>query len=240
MKNGKWIMKLTVFLLSQSIFALHRTRWINYVSRGVIPHLWIYITNATDAYLICYTYRIITTTIRYKEAQRNRWTSLYKFIFLVFAGHVIMESLRGLVSMIIGGVHWRRRSNVIVLCSTGSRRSTNRGMTELIHYGHRSRIGFVSHSLCGENGIGHISAVVKPLMGGENGGGSRVRSLGGSQLCLKNIQRRFKSARADSIRLCSSDQRLNLSDYTIGAAHIDVLSFERILIILICLGQDCV
>lgn len=54
-------------------------------------------------------------------------------------------------------------------------------------------LGRVSHGLCGENWISHVSVVVKTLMGGENGGGSRVGSLGGSELRLENIQRCFES-----------------------------------------------
>ena len=60
-------------------------------------------------------------------------------------------------------------------------------------------LGRVFHGLRRENGIGHVTAVVKTLMGGKNGIGSRVRSLGGSELGLENIQRRLKSAGADSV-----------------------------------------
>ncbi len=101
-------------------------------------------------------------------------------------------------------------------------------------------LGRVSHGLRRENGIGHVSAVVKTLMGGENDGGSRVRSLCRSELSLENIQRCIESTRADSIRLRGSNQSLNLSHHTIGTAHVAVLSFKPILIILICLGQGCV
>ena len=49
-------------------------------------------------------------------------------------------------------------------------------------------LGRVLYGLRGENGIGHISAVVKTLMGGQNSVGGRVGGLGRSELCLENIQ----------------------------------------------------